>query len=54
MFPCLQLAGKEEVGRIVLDLAERVSSRQASMQHAHSANSELANYSVVTRKPLKK
>ena len=41
--------GKQKVDRIVSDLAERVSSGRI-MQTAHSANSELAGYSIVSRK----
>ena len=47
-------AGKQEIGKIVSDLAERVSSGRAAMQTAHSANSELASYSVVSRRSQKK
>lgn len=47
-------AGKKEVERIVSDLAERASSGRASMQNAHSANSELAEYSIVSRRLQKK
>ena len=47
-------AGKQEIGKIVSDLAERVSSGRSAMQNAHSANSELAGYSIVSRRPQKK
>lgn len=44
-------AGKKKVDKIVSDLAERVSSGRLPMQSAHSTNSELGAYSVVSRKP---
>ena len=45
------VAGKKKVDKIVSDLAERVSSGRLPMQSAHSTNSELGAYSVVSRKP---